>query len=118
MHLSMEKVDVHGGHNVLMEIDDTSELIVGAPQEMLGSQIRPCQIHILIFIIFVTIYIQFCCNSKDNFCIDVTFEMRTVLSRIRLFNDTILNVRHHFILNRKGGEESRIAERQREREYV
>ena len=42
--------------------------------------------------------------------------MRTVLSGIHLFNDTILNVRHLFILNRKGGEESKIAERQRERE--
>ncbi len=48
------------------------------------------------------------------FCIDVTFEMRTVLSRIRLFNDTILNVRHCFILNGKGREESKIVERQRE----
>ncbi len=52
------------------------------------------------------------------FCSDVTFEMRTVLSGIRLFNDTILNVRHHFILNGKGGEESKIAERQRDRERV
>jgi hypothetical protein len=59
-----------------------------------------------------------CFNSKDNFCIDVTFEMRTVLRGIHLFNDTILNVRHHFILNGKGGEESRIAERQRERVCV
>ncbi len=49
---------------------------------------------------------------------DVTFEMRTVLSGIRLFNDTILNVRHLFILNGNGGEESKIAERQRERECV
>ncbi len=40
--------------------------------------------------------------------------MRTVLSGIRLFNDTILNVGHHFILKRNGGEESKIAERQRE----
>jgi hypothetical protein len=54
--------------------------------------------------------------SAVFFHIEVTFEMRTVLSVIRLFNDTILNVRHHFILNRKGGEERKIAERQRERE--
>jgi hypothetical protein len=47
--------------------------------------------------------------------IDVIFEMRIVLSRIHLFNDTILNVRHHFILNRNGGEESKIAERPRVR---
>ncbi len=48
------------------------------------------------------------------FRIDVTFEMRTVLSVIRLFNETILNIRNNFILNRKGGEESKIEERQRE----
>jgi len=52
------------------------------------------------------------------FRIDVTFEMRTVLSGICLFNDTILNIGHHFILNGKGGEESKIVERQRERECV
>jgi hypothetical protein len=44
--------------------------------------------------------------------------MRTVLSGIPLFNDIILNVRHHLILNRNGGEESKIAERKRERECV
>ncbi len=37
--------------------------------------------------------------------------MRTVLSGIHLFNDTILNVRHHFILNGSRGEEGKIAER-------
>ncbi len=50
----------------------------------------------------------------DVFCIDVTFEMRTVQSGICLFNDTILNIRHHFILNGKGREENKIVERQRE----
>ncbi len=40
--------------------------------------------------------------------------MRTVLSGIHLFIDVILNVRHNFILNGNGGEESKIAERQRE----
>jgi hypothetical protein len=40
--------------------------------------------------------------------------MRTVLSRIRLFIDTHKIVRQHFISNRNGGEESKIAERQRE----
>jgi hypothetical protein len=40
--------------------------------------------------------------------------MRTVLSRIRLFNETILSIIHHFIFNRNRGEESEIAERQRE----
>jgi hypothetical protein len=52
------------------------------------------------------------------FHIDVTFEMRKFLSGICLFNDTTLNVRHHFILNGKRGEECDIAERQRERESV
>jgi hypothetical protein len=44
--------------------------------------------------------------------------MRTVLSRIRSFNYTILNIRHHFIFNENGGEESEIAERQRESVFV
>jgi len=52
------------------------------------------------------------------FCIDVTFEMRTVLSRIHLFNDTILNRGQHFILNRNRGKECKIVERPRERECV
>jgi len=44
--------------------------------------------------------------------------MRTILNRIHLFNDSILNVAHHFILSRNRGEESKIAEREREREFV
>jgi hypothetical protein len=40
--------------------------------------------------------------------------MRTVLSGIHLFNDTILNVRHPFIFNGNVGEESKVAERQRQ----
>jgi hypothetical protein len=53
-------------------------------------------------------------SSPYLFRVDVTFEMKTVLSRIRLFNDAILNIRHHFILNGNGGEESEIEERHRE----
>ncbi len=51
-----------------------------------------------------------------HFHIDATFEMRTVLSRICLFNDNLNNVGQHFIINGNGGEESKIAERHRERE--
>jgi hypothetical protein len=40
--------------------------------------------------------------------------MRTVVCGIRLFNDTIKNIRQHFILNGNGGEEYKIVERQRE----
>jgi hypothetical protein len=43
------------------------------------------------------------------------FEMRTVLSEIHLFNNIHEIVRQHSILNRNGGEESKIAERQRVR---
>jgi hypothetical protein len=53
-------------------------------------------------------------SSPYLFCVDVTFEMRTVLSGIHLFDGTILNVRHHFLLNGNGGEESEVEERQRE----
>jgi hypothetical protein len=44
------------------------------------------------------------------------FEMRTVLSGICLFIDTNKIIRQHFISNRNGGEESKIAERQTDRE--
>jgi hypothetical protein len=52
------------------------------------------------------------------FCIDVTFEMRTVLYGIHLLIDTHQIVGQHFISNGNGGEESRIAERQRKRVCV
>jgi hypothetical protein len=42
------------------------------------------------------------------------FEMRTVLSGICLFSDDLKSTDNIFISNRDGGEESRIAERQRE----
>jgi hypothetical protein len=41
--------------------------------------------------------------------------MRTVLSRIRLFIDNLKLSENIFISNGDGGEEGRIAERQRER---
>jgi hypothetical protein len=48
------------------------------------------------------------------FCIDVTFEMRTVLNGIRLFIDHSKLLDNIFISNGDGAKESRIAERQRE----
>ncbi len=42
--------------------------------------------------------------------------MRTVLSGIHLFNDTNKIIGQHFISNGNRGEESKIAERQREKE--
>jgi hypothetical protein len=48
------------------------------------------------------------------FCIDVTFEMRTVLNRFNLFIDNLKLSDSVFISNGDGGEESKIAERQRE----
>jgi hypothetical protein len=50
----------------------------------------------------------------DKFRIDVTFEMRTVHHEIHLLIDAHQMVGQHYILNRNGGEESKIAERQRE----
>ena len=51
------------------------------------------------------------------FCIDVTFEMRTVLSRIRLFSDTFLDIRHHvYIKQKRRGREQDSGETERERE--
>ncbi len=53
-------------------------------------------------------------RRKLKFCVDVTFEMRTVLSRICLFIDNLKSLDNIFISNGDGGEESRIAERERE----
>ncbi len=56
---------------------------------------------------------QFQCLTR--FHIDVTFEMKTVLNRIRLFIENIKSSDSIFISNGDGGEENRIAERLRER---
>ena len=40
-------------------------------------------------------------HNKSRFCIDVTFEMRTVLSGICLFNDDLNIIRQHFNIKRK-----------------
>ncbi len=48
------------------------------------------------------------------FCVGVTFEMRTVLYGIHLFNDNSSKDRHHIYIKQKEGKESKIAERQRE----
>ncbi len=53
-----------------------------------------------------------------KFRIDVTFEMGTVLYGICLFLDNSNLSDSIFMSNRDGGEESRIAEKQRERECV
>ncbi len=52
------------------------------------------------------------------FHIDVIFEMRTFLYGICLLIDVHQIVGQHFISKGNGGEESKIAERQRERESV
>jgi hypothetical protein len=52
------------------------------------------------------------------FHIDVTFEMKTVINGIHLFIDNLESSDNIFITDGDGGEESRIAERQRERVSV
>jgi uncharacterized membrane-anchored protein len=37
----LEEAAVHAGHQVLTEIGNNSELIVGNPQGVLGQQLRP-----------------------------------------------------------------------------
>ncbi len=56
----------------------------------------------LVIIKNVKFYLLVSFIAMELFRIDVTFEMRTVLSGIRLFNDTFLNVRHHIYIKRKG----------------
>jgi hypothetical protein len=40
----LEEFDVHAKHEVLVEVDDNGELIVGDLQGILGQQLRHCQI--------------------------------------------------------------------------
>ncbi len=51
---------------------------------------------------------------RELFRIDVTFEMRTVLRGICVFINIFKLSDNIFISNRGGGEERRIAQRQRE----
>jgi hypothetical protein len=45
------EVSVHVGHIILMEVDDSSALIVSEPQEMLFQKLRPHSISLLNIII-------------------------------------------------------------------
>ncbi len=55
----------------------------------------------------------------NQFRTDVTFEMRTVLSEICLFNDYLSKHGHHIYMKRKEGErEQDSGETKRERECV
>jgi hypothetical protein len=52
MRLSFKEVIVHAGHNVLMEVDDSTSMIVVDPQAILDQLLRHRLIHLLnIFII-------------------------------------------------------------------
>jgi hypothetical protein len=44
---------LRAGHEVLMEVDDNSALIVGDPQGILGQQLRPCPIKLLFIIVII-----------------------------------------------------------------
>jgi hypothetical protein len=74
----------------------------------------------LLIIILISSHFVTCWEPflNKSFCIDVTFEMRTVWSEIRLFNDNPLRHRHHIYMKRNEGKECKIAERQRERVCV
>jgi len=54
IYLSLEKVALHTGQNVWMEVDDNILLIVFDPQGTLDQQLRPCPIHILNIKIILT----------------------------------------------------------------
>jgi hypothetical protein len=51
IHLSLEEVTVHAGHNVLMEVDNKISLIIGDPRGIIDQQVRPHAIHLLNIII-------------------------------------------------------------------
>jgi hypothetical protein len=49
--MSLEKVDVRAGHDVLMEVDDNISLIVVNPHGIFDQQLRSRPIHFLNIII-------------------------------------------------------------------
>ncbi len=53
IHLSLEEVVAHADHEVLMEIENNSVMIVGDPQGILGMQLRPYPIHISNVIVII-----------------------------------------------------------------
>ncbi len=56
--MSLYKVTVHAGHEVLMEVDDNILLIVCDQQGILSAQLTPRWIHLLnIIIIKINYYI-------------------------------------------------------------
>jgi hypothetical protein len=52
----LEEVAVRAGHEVLLEVDDHSALIVGDPRGILGQQFRPQPIHFLSIILILVHY--------------------------------------------------------------
>jgi len=46
-------MSVHVSHDVLMEVDNNSSLIVGDPQGVLGQQLRPRSIYLFNIIIII-----------------------------------------------------------------
>ena len=63
LHLSAEEVVVFAGCTVLVEVDDTEELIVGDLEGILGHHFGPCLIHNL-NIIFICYYIILLVNRQ------------------------------------------------------
>jgi hypothetical protein len=55
----LEEVIVHPGHEALMAVVNNSALIVGDAQGILGQQLWPRQIHLLIISISITVLITY-----------------------------------------------------------
>jgi hypothetical protein len=54
--MSLEEVAVRASHEVLLEVDDNSELIVDDPQVIQCQQLRPHSIHFLKMILILLTY--------------------------------------------------------------
>jgi len=52
----LEDVTVHGGHKVLMKVDNNTLQIVGDTQEILDKQISPQPTHLLDIIVYLIAY--------------------------------------------------------------
>ena len=58
INLSLEEITVHGGHYVLMDVDNHRKPTVGDLHGILGQQLRPRPIHLLNTIIILLSYLK------------------------------------------------------------
>jgi hypothetical protein len=68
--MSLQEINVHAGHKILMEFDCYNALIVGNLHGILGQQLRPHPIHLLNTILII--------NYLSNYIIELTILLKSM----------------------------------------